>query len=190
MRATWARVSRLRGDSETVLSYPAVSLEMARLLDTPLVQQHPKLRLRCLIVKGAADLSSKDPETSGQVWAEALKLAESLKDQFWTGRCSGELAVTAFLKGETAKAVRLNTRAFNIAQQIGDVQGEIRQKSLDGVGLLEQGRYDAAMIRSCPMANWVTFRLKRWLMRMEDTRSRRTVSLTFPRQPSSTFYVR
>lgn len=145
--ATWARVSRLRGDSESILSYPAVSQEMARLLSTPLVQKHPQLRLRCLIVKGAADLSSKDPEASGRVWAEALDLAESLKDQFWIGRCSGELAVTAFLKGETAEAVRLNTRAFGIAQQIGDLQGEIRQKSLDGVGLLEQNRFDDAMIR-------------------------------------------
>ncbi|HXR76567.1 MAG TPA: hypothetical protein VN737_11375, partial [Bryobacteraceae bacterium] len=52
VRATWARVSRLRGDSETVLSYPVVSQEMARLLDTPLVQKHPELRLRCLVVKG------------------------------------------------------------------------------------------------------------------------------------------
>ena len=58
--ATWARVSRLRGDSETVLSYPAVSQEMAQLLATPLVESHADLRLRCLIVKGAADLSSKD----------------------------------------------------------------------------------------------------------------------------------
>jgi CHAT domain-containing protein/Tfp pilus assembly protein PilF len=43
--------------------------------------------------------------------------------------------------------VRLNARAFGIAQETGDRQGEIRQKSLEGVGLLEQNRYDEAMIR-------------------------------------------
>lgn len=147
VKATWAHVSRLRGDSETVLSYPVVSQEVARLLGTPVVQNNPELHLRCLVVKGAADLSSKDPETSGREWAEALQIAQRLKDQFWIGRCSGELAVTAFLKGETAKAVQLNARAFEIAREIGDVQGEIRQRSLDGVGLLEQQRYDEALIR-------------------------------------------
>jgi CHAT domain-containing protein len=147
VKAIWAHVSRLRGDSETVLSYPLVSREVARLLENPTVRNHPELRLRCLVVKGAADLSSKDPETSGRIWAEALELAQNLKDQFWIGRCSGELAVTAFLKGETAKAVELNARAFEIARKIRDLQGEIRQKSLEGVGLLEQQRYDEAIIR-------------------------------------------
>ena len=51
------------------------------------------------------------------------------------------------LKGETAKAVELNARAFKIAEKIGDLQGQIRQKSLEGVGLLEQRRYDEALIR-------------------------------------------
>ena len=147
MKAIWAHVSRLRGDSETVLSYPVVSQEVARLLDSSSVRNDPELHLRCLVVKGAADLSSTDPETSGHVWAEALQIAQALKDQFWIGRCSGELAVTAFLKGETAKAVELNARAFEVARQAGDLQGEIRQKSLEGVGLLEQQRYDEAIIR-------------------------------------------
>jgi CHAT domain-containing protein len=147
VKTIWAHVSRLRGDSETVLSYPVVSREVARLLESAAVRKDPELRLRCLVVKGAADLSSKDPETSGRVWAEALQLAQALNDQFWIGRCSGELAVTAFLKGETAKAVELNARAFEIARKIGDLQGEIRQKSLEGVGLLEQQRYDEAIIR-------------------------------------------
>jgi len=146
-KATYARVSRLRGDSETILSYPAVSQEMARLLETALVRANPELRLRCLVVKGAADLSSKDPQSSGQVFDEALHVAESLNDRFWIGRISGELGITAFLKGDTAKAVELNARAFAIAKSLNDVQGEIRAKSLDGVGLLEQQRFDDALIR-------------------------------------------
>jgi CHAT domain-containing protein len=146
-QALYARVSRLRGDSETILSYPAVSEEIAALLDKPQVQQNAVLRLRCLIVKGAADLSSKDPVTSGRVWTEALQTGEALHDQYWIGRVSGELAVIAFLKGDTATAVRLNARAFQIANELKDVQGEIRQKSLEGVGLLEQQRYDDALLR-------------------------------------------
>jgi tetratricopeptide (TPR) repeat protein len=146
-KALYARVSRLRGDSETVLSYPVVSQEIATLLDNPLVRSNPELRLRCLVVKAAADLSSKDPVTSGRVWSEALETAQALHDQFWIGRISGELAVIAFLKGDTATAVKLNARAFQIAHDLNDLQGEIRQKSLGGVGLLEQQRYDDALIR-------------------------------------------
>ncbi len=146
-KATYARVSRLRGDSETILSYPAVSQEIAQLLDTRLVRANPELRLRCLIVKAAADLSSKDPESSGRVFTEALETAQSLHDQFWIGRVTGELAVIAFLKGDTAKAVELNARAFQIAKSLNDLQGEVRQRSLEGVGLLEQQRYDDALIR-------------------------------------------
>jgi len=146
-KALYARISRLRGDAETILSYPAVSQEIARLLARPLVRSNPELRLRCLVVKGAADLSSKDPVTSGQVWMEALQTAESLNDQFWIGRISGELAIIAFLKGDTATAVKLNVRAFQIARDLNDVQGQIRQKSLQGVGLLEQHRDDDALIR-------------------------------------------
>jgi CHAT domain-containing protein len=146
-KALFAHVSRLRGDSETVLSYPAVSQEISAVLATDVVQSDPELRLRCLVVKGAADLSSKDPVTSGRVWSEALRVADQLNDQFWIGRISGELAVIAFLKGDTATAIKLNARAFDIAQNLSDVQGEIRQKSLGGVGLLEQQRYDDALIR-------------------------------------------
>jgi CHAT domain-containing protein len=146
-KALYARVSRLRGDSETILSYPSVSQEIGNLLDDPSVQSNLDLRLRCLVVKGAADLSSKDPVTSGRVWTEALQVAEKLQDQFWIGRVSGELAVISFLKGDTAMAIKLNVRAFEIAQRLNDVQGEIRQKSLRGVGLLEEQRYDEALIR-------------------------------------------
>ena len=80
--------------------------------------------------------------TSGRIWAEALQTAEALHDQFWIERVSGELAVIAFLKGDTATAVKLNARAFQIANELKDLQGEIRQKSLESVGSLEQQRFD------------------------------------------------
>ncbi len=146
-KALYAQVSRLRGDSETILSYPAVSQEISRLLNSHSVKSNPELRLRCLVVKGAADLSSKDPVTSGRVWTEAFQVADVLHDQFWIGRISGELAVIAFLKGDTPTAIKLNARAFEIAHRLNDIEGEIRQKSLGGVGLLEQQRYDDALIR-------------------------------------------
>src|SRR5690349_1191999 len=44
VKALWAHVSRLRGDSETVLSYPIVSREVASLLDTSTIRNHPELR--------------------------------------------------------------------------------------------------------------------------------------------------
>jgi hypothetical protein len=56
VKATYARVSRLRGDSETILSYPAVSQEMARLLETPLVRTNSELREFSVSVRNAAEL--------------------------------------------------------------------------------------------------------------------------------------
>ncbi len=143
--ALLAKFSRLRADSESVLSYPEVSRLLAEDLTNPIVQKSPELRLRCLIVKATADLSINDPINSGREWAEALALAQQLREKGWEERADGELGIVAFLKGETAKAVELNERQYSAAKALNDVAGQIRSRSLKGVGLVEQGQYEAAL---------------------------------------------
>lgn len=143
--ALLAKFSRLRADAESVLSYPEVSRLLAQDLKNPIVQASPRLKLRCLVVKGAADLSINDPISAGRVWSEALALAQQLGEKGWEERAKGELSIVAFLKGEMAKAVQLNTAAYAAAKELNDVAGQIRSRSLKGVGLLEQGQFDAAL---------------------------------------------
>jgi len=143
--ALLAKFSRLRADSESVLSYPEVSRLLAEALKSIIVQTNPELRLRCLIVKATADLSINDPINSGHEWTEVLALAQQLGEQGWAERAQGELGIVAFLKGETAKAVELNETEYSAAKALNDVAGQIRSRSLKGVGLLEQGQVEAAL---------------------------------------------
>jgi CHAT domain-containing protein len=143
--ALLAKFSRLRADSESVLSYPEVSRVLAEDLRNPVVEKSPELRLRCLIVKATADLSINDPINSGREWSEALTLARQLGGKGWEERAEGELGIVAFLKGETAKAVELNERQYSAAKALNDVAGQIRSRSLKGVGLVEQEQYEGAL---------------------------------------------
>jgi CHAT domain-containing protein len=129
----------------TILSYPEVSRLLAEDLTKPIVQNNPDLRLRCLIVKATADLSINDPVSSGREWTEALALAQKLQQKGWEERARCELGIIAFLKGETAKAVELNESAYLAAKALNDIAGQVRARSLKGVGLVEQGQYEAAI---------------------------------------------
>ena len=142
--AMLARFSRLRADSETVLSYPEVSRLLAEDLRKPIVQNTPSVRLRGLIVKGTVDLSIHDPVNAAREWAEAQALAQTLGEKGWEERLKTELSIIAFLKGDTVKSVELNEAGYRAAKQLHDVAGQIRARSLKAVGLLEQGQAEEA----------------------------------------------
>ena len=144
-KALICKFSRLRADAETNLSYSAVSRTIARDLETERARTHPQVRLRGLIVKATADLSTHDPVLSGQEWEQVEELAHSLKENGWEGRAKGELGIVAYLRGDTAKAVALNTESFQTAKELHDVAGMIRAFSLKGVGLLERKAADQAL---------------------------------------------
>lgn len=142
----YARFSRLRADGETSLSYPEVSRYIAEQLRTPVVQNDLRLKLRALIVKGAADLSTRDPVSSGREFMEALATSRKLGDRGWEGRATGELSVVAFLKGDHVNATKMNQLAYEMASAANDPAGQVRARSLKGVGLLEQGKLDDALV--------------------------------------------
>src|SRR3954468_20221391 len=50
-----------------------------------------------------------------------------------------------YLRGDTAKAVALNTESFQTAKELHDVAGMIRAFSLKGAGLLERHAADQAL---------------------------------------------
>jgi hypothetical protein len=144
-KALICKFSRLRAEAETDLSYYTVSKIISRDLETETARTHPEVRVRGLIVKATADLSIHDPVLSGQEWEQVEELAHSLKENGWEGRAKGELGIVAYLRGDTAKAVALNTESFETAKELHDVAGMIRAFSLKGVGLLERDAADQSL---------------------------------------------
>ncbi len=141
--AMYAHVSRLRAQMGPVTT-DAISAEIARTLEDPTVQHDPSLRLRCLVVKGDADMeiNSNDAERD---WNEALSLARALKEDDWASRASGELGVLAFLHGDSATAMIKVGGALKHAEQAHDIGAQIRYLTLMANGLAEFGETDQAL---------------------------------------------
>ena len=121
-----------------------VSQILSDYLDNPIVQSDPKLRLRCLVVKGDVDMDFDDGLALWD-WTEALALAKSLKDPDWEARATGELGIITFLQGDHAGAVMSVGNALSHAIKNGDVGGQIRYLTLIGTGLTEFGRPEQAL---------------------------------------------
>ena len=136
------RMATLKVD---VSEYTGISAYLSDQLNTPLVQRDGKLRLRCLVIKGAIDLNI-DPPSSSVTWNEALKLAEELGEKGWIERAQLELTVIACLEGRTTDAQSLLTKGMTSATLQGDIAGQVRGQSLAAVGLLELGDNDRALL--------------------------------------------
>lgn len=141
--ALYARISAIRGRLPQ-LSLIEVSQTLSDYLDNPIVQNDPKLKLRCLVVKGDVDMDFDDGLALGD-WTEALALAKSLKDPDWEARATGELGIITFLQGDHAGAVMSVGNALSHAIKSGDIGGQIRYLTLIGGGLTEFGRPEQAL---------------------------------------------
>ena len=134
--AIWGRLPQLR--------LIEVSQTLSDFLDDPIVQNDPKLKLRCLVVKGDVDLDFDDG-LAQEDWTAALSLAKSLKDPDWEARATGELGIISFLQGDHSGAVMSIGNALTHAIKSGDIGGQIRYLTLIGSGLTEFGRPEQAL---------------------------------------------
>jgi CHAT domain-containing protein len=141
--ALYARISAIRGRLPQ-LQLIEVSQTLSDYLDNPIVQNDPKLKLRCLVVKGDVDLDFDDGLAQTD-WTEALTLAKSLKDPDWEARATGELGIITFLEGDHAGAVMSVGNALSHAIKNGDIGGQVRYLTLIGSGLTEFGRPEQAL---------------------------------------------
>lgn len=126
------------------LTFPEVSAYLASKLDDSVTRGDPKLRLRCLIVKGFFD-EQLDVEATGPTWREVQSLAASVGDEGWRDRAAIELAIGAFLRGDLYEALNLIHGGYNAAKATHDVAGQVRSLSLMAGGLSEIGRDDQAI---------------------------------------------
>jgi tetratricopeptide (TPR) repeat protein len=142
--ALYARISRFRAEVD-YLSYQEVSEYFDQQLTTPMVAKDAKLRLRCLVAKASIDILLNPPTVSKPLWEATRDLANTIGDQGWAWRASGELGIIAFLDGDTASAMKLVAGALAFAKTSGDVGSEIQYISLIGRALAQFGRNDDAI---------------------------------------------
>ena len=69
-----------------------------------------------------------------------LSIAEKLGKEQWAAPAGGELAVLAFLEGDTTKARDRMTMAVVWAMFYGDVAAQIRYFTIIGQGFVEMGQ--------------------------------------------------
>src|SRR5437868_6441015 len=136
--ALYAKISRLRAEVD-YHSYPEVSEYLGQQLTTAIVTGDAKLRLRCLVAKASIDILLDPPSVSKPLWEATRDFANSIGDEGWASRASGELGIIAFLDGDTASAMKLVGGALTFAKTSGDVGSEIRYISLIGRALTQFG---------------------------------------------------
>lgn len=141
--ATFARISRLRGQLPQIPLLKA-SHQLAALLENAIVLRNPRVRLRCLAVKGDVDLDL-DPEFALRDWTEAQSIANQLGDKVWANRAKGELAIIAFLSGNPFQAAQDMTDALKGAGKLGDLGSVVRYEALMGDGMVQWKKYSQAL---------------------------------------------
>jgi len=141
--ALYAKVGRLRGELRSS-SPQIISHEVALLLADPLAESDKALRLRCLTVKGDADLDV-DSNLAQRDWKEALALSKELGLHDWESRAKGELGIIAFLHGDTGTAMLQVGLSLRYAVTAHDLGAEIRYRTLAGQGMSELGSGDEAL---------------------------------------------
>lgn len=100
--ALYARISCVEADVEKG-SYSEAAQYLKGQLQNPIVQSHPRLKLRCLTVKGIVDLNTNTVDAERD-WSEALQVAKSLHDTTWQNRATGWLGILAFVNGDGTAA--------------------------------------------------------------------------------------
>jgi CHAT domain-containing protein len=139
----YARISRMRGQLPSRGLFET-STYLASVLDDPLTQSDPHLRLRCLTVKGDVDLDF-DTALATRDWAEVLSIARGLEDAAWINRANGELGIISFVQGDYRTGTVKVMGALSQAKKLNDVGAQIRYLTLIGEGLIQLHRYDQAI---------------------------------------------
>ena len=117
----YCKISCVEADVEHG-SYTAASHYLAEQLQNPVVQTYPRLKLRCLTIKGIVDLNTNTSAAEAD-WAEALRLAEELHDPIWEERATGWLGIVDFVNGKSTQATRRVLKAIAEARWRGDIDG-------------------------------------------------------------------
>lgn len=139
----YAKVGRLRSEAET-MSFVELSRVLNEQLQNPVVRGDQKLHLWCLIAKGYTDIEI-NYRAAKRDWLEASNIANSLGEDQWANRASGELGLIGFLEGNPGRAAKLLGGALISTMTSGDKGGQIRFLALIGIGFEEVNRHAEAL---------------------------------------------
>jgi tetratricopeptide (TPR) repeat protein len=139
----YAKFGRIRGEMQK-LPLAEISNEIGTDLNSPLVRNDQRLRLRGLTIKGDIDLEW-NVAAAQEDWEQAHRLATELGDRAWEHRATGELGMIAFMRGDTGEARKLVEQAFRAAWWSDDVGAQLRYMGSIANGLLQAGYPESAM---------------------------------------------
>src|SRR5207302_2256358 len=106
-------------------SYEDVAKGLERVLQTPVVENDPRLKLWGFAAKGYTDIEINAP-TAKQDWEQVLTLARQMSDKKWISRAQGELGIITFLEGDGKRGAWLVGKAYFETRSAGDIGSEIR----------------------------------------------------------------
>lgn len=138
-----ARIGRIRSSWQT-MSFLEVSQHLSSELQNPIVRENPELRLQLLEMKGSLEIEI-NTSSARRMWEEARDLAKELGYGARESRAKGELALIAFLEGDSAEAVQVMEQAVKSALVYGDTPSLIRYFALIGNGMIVHGRAEEAL---------------------------------------------
>ncbi len=140
---TFARIGRIRARAEE-MSQPEVSRLLEQELANPVLQADPKMRLWCLMAKGAADFFF-DSGAAKRDYVEALRVARSVGEGHWIARATGKIGIIEFLQGDATQGESDVGKAIEAAYFYGDIGAQIDFFGVAGISFNEVRRFDEGL---------------------------------------------
>jgi CHAT domain-containing protein len=103
-----------------------LSTRLGTLLNSPIAQHDPTVRLWIYIAKGDVDNELHYPTVARRDWEAVKALARVTHEEKWIYRAEGELAIPAFYLGDVALSRKLVTEALTAATDAQDYASEVR----------------------------------------------------------------
>jgi CHAT domain-containing protein len=132
-----AHIGYIRATFET-RSFAETAHYFVRTCAEPIVASDPELHFKCLIAKGDTD-AEIDSAPAEADWRGVRALAQSLHNQKWVNRATGEIGFARYVEGDHTTAKRNTAIALLQCRKTADWAGEIRFASGIGTGLVLGG---------------------------------------------------
>lgn len=131
--ALLAHIGYVRATFET-RSFAETARYFAQTCSEPIIANDRLSQFRCLVAKGDTD-AEIDSAPAEADWRGVLALAQSLHNQKWVTRATGEIGFQRYVQGDITTAKKNTAIALLQCHKTGDWAGEIRFSSGIGTGL-------------------------------------------------------
>ncbi len=124
-----------------------LSAQLGTLLNNPIAQRDPTVRLWIYIAKGDVDNDLHYPTAARRDWETVRALAHAIHEEKWIYRANGELAIPAFYLGDAALSRKLVTEALTAATDAQDYASRVRLLTHIGTVYEMWQQYDTGLER-------------------------------------------